>query len=408
MIKMIGTSKRLKGITCLLVALLVVVSPAGPAFAQTSEQKAATKAAEKAASEAKKLEEKERKEAEKRAQAAAKQEKDAEKKAASQKNKDLENIGNRDINKGGVLGNVLKWSLEDEIAIGSTAAKDLEASVTLLQDPVIREYVNRVGQNIVRHSDSKVPFTIKVIDSDEINAVSLPGGYFYVNTGLILAADEEAELAGVMAHEIAHVTARHAAEQQQKGSWVNIAMIPVMIFGGGIPGLVAQQAASIGIPLTFLHFSKNAEKEADWLGLQYMYSAGYDPGASVSFFEKLQARESARKKVSGLFSTHPQTEDRVIETKKNIEYNLPSKEQYLVTTSEFSRMKTLLTRLQDQRTPTERERGPSLRRPAPSRRNPQDEDSRDTGRGESTTRPGDSESDSDAPPVLRRPQDRPQ
>jgi hypothetical protein len=387
----------LSRIARMLLTLLIAVSLASPAFAQTAEEK-------KAASEAKKQAEKDKKEAEKKAKEAEKMAKDAAKDAAKRKNADVDNIGNRDINKGGILGNVLKWSLEEEIAIGRNASKELEASVTLLQDPVIREYVNRVGQNIVRNSDAKVPFTIKVIDSDEINAVSLPGGYFYVNSGLILAADEEAELAGVMAHEIAHVTARHAAEQQQKGSWVNFAMIPVMIFGGGIPGMIAQQAASIGIPLTFLHFGKEAEKEADWLGLQYMYAAGYDPGASVSFFEKLQARESAKKKVSGLFSTHPQTEDRVIATKINIETHLAPREQYLVTTSEFARIKALLTRLQDERAPMERDRGPSLRTP---RRSPRDSD-RDSERDETTPRPGESTPDSDGPPVLRRPQDRPQ
>jgi predicted Zn-dependent protease len=269
---------------------------------------------------------------------------------------------------------------------------------------VIAEYVNRVGQNIVRNSDAKVPFTIKVIDSEEINAVSLPGGFFYVNTGLILAADEEAELAGVMAHEIAHVTARHGAEQQQKASLINLASIPLMIFGGGIPGMIIQQAAQIGVPLSFLHFSRGAEKEADWLGLQYMYTAGYDPGASVSFFEKLQARESAKRQVSGLFSSHPQTEDRVAETKANIENFLPPKEQYLVTTSEFSKIKALLTRLEDERTPSERDRAPSLRRPAPSRRTTNEDPRDSTGEGEA----GETSSDDDAPPVLRRPQDRPQ
>jgi Zn-dependent protease with chaperone function len=384
----------------MLLALLMTVSVASPGFAQTP---ALTKEEKKAAEEAKKQEERDRKEAEKRAKEAEKAAKDAAKDAANKKNADIDNIGNRDINKGGLFGNLMKWSLEDEIAIGRNASKELEASVTLVQDPVIREYVNRVGQNIVRHSDAKVPFTIKVIDSDEINAVSLPGGYFYVNAGLILAADEEAELAGVMAHEIAHVTARHAAEQAQKGSLINIGMIPVMIFGGGIPGMIAQQAASIGIPLGFLHFGKEAEKEADWLGLQYMYKAGYDPGASVSFFEKLQARESAKKKVSGLFSTHPQTEDRVIATKSNIETHLAPKEQYLVTTSEFAKIKMLLARMQDERTPLERDRGPSLRTP---RRSPRDTD-REGDRDETSPQP-EGAPDSDGPPVLRRPQERPQ
>ena len=389
----------------MLVALLLVASLATPAFPQTIPDSQDPKAVAKAAAEAKKLEEAEKKAAEKKAKEEEKLAREAAKNAPKKKNMDLDNIGNRDINKGGV--GLMKMSLENEIAMGRALSKELESSVTLVQDPVITEYVNRVGQNIVRSSDAKVPFTIKVIESDEINAVSLPGGFFYVNTGLILAADEEAELAGVMAHEIAHVTARHSAEQQQKASLLNIASIPLMIFGGGIVGMAVQQAAQIGVPLMFMQFSQGAETEADWLGLQYMYTAGYDPGSSVSFFEKLQARETAKRKVSGLFSSHPPTEARVGETKKNIENFLPPKEQYLVTTSEFSKVKGLLARLEDNRTPSERDRAPSLRRPASSRRAPRDE-----GPGESSkegdSKPDDSAPDSDAPPVLKRPQDKPQ
>jgi beta-barrel assembly-enhancing protease len=390
-----------------LASLLLAVLLATPAFPQTAPDSADPKAAAKAAADAKKKAEADKKAAEKKAKEDEKLAKEAAKNSPKKKNADLENIGNRDINKGGI--GLMKMSLESEIAEGRAAAKELEQSVTLLQDPVITEYVNRVGQNIVRNSDAKVPFTIKVIESDEINAVSLPGGFFYVNTGLILAADEEAELAGVMAHEIAHVTARHAAEQAQKGSWINLASIPLMIFGGGIPGMIIQQAAQIGVPITFLAFTRGAEEEADWLGLQYMYRAGYDPGASVSFFEKLQARESAKRKVSSLFSTHPQTEDRVAETKKNIENFLPPREQYLVTTSEFSRVKGLLARLESDRTPSEKDRAPSLRRPAP-RRTPRDEDPKDSKNSDKdgASKPGETTSDADAPPVLKRPQDKPQ
>jgi beta-barrel assembly-enhancing protease len=388
-----------------LASLLLAVLLATPAFPQTAPDSQDPKAAAKAAAAAKKQAEEEKKAAEKKAKEDEKRAKEAAKNAPKRKNQDIENIGNRDINKGGI--GLMKMSLEDEISAGRAAAKELEQSVTLLQDPVVTEYVNRVGQNIVRNSDAKVPFTIKVIESDEINAVSLPGGFFYVNTGLIQAADEEAELAGVMAHEIAHVTARHAAEQHQKGNWLNIASIPLMIFGGGIPGMIIQQAAQIGVPLTFLAFSRGAEGEADFLGLQYMYKAGYDPGAAVSFFEKLQARENAKRKVSGLFSTHPQTEERVAETKKNIENFLPPREQYLVTTSEFSKVKALLAKLENERTPSERDRAPSLRRPAPGRRTPRDEEPKDSAK-DGDTKPAETERDEDAPPVLKRPQDKPQ
>jgi predicted Zn-dependent protease len=320
---------------------------------------------------------------------------------------DIENIGNRNINGGLQL---FVPNLESEIMMGRQVARELESSVTLLNDPTVNEYVNRIGQNIVKNSDAKVPFNIKVIESDEINAVSLPGGFFYINHGLILAAEDEAELAGVMAHEIAHVTARHAMEQQGKAQLLNIATIPASIFLGGIPAMIVQNALAIGVPITFLAFGRGHEEEADWLGLQYLYKSGYDPGASVSFFEKLQARENAKKKMNSLFSTHPATEDRVKEVKENIEAFLPAREQYIVTTSEFQKVKALLTKLDQERAPSERERGPSLRQP--NRRPPQREDedapaSRDRDRDPQPSDAPDAD-DEDAPPVLRRPQDRPQ
>jgi predicted Zn-dependent protease len=380
-----------------LVTLLVAFLLAMPAFAQTQSSTDAA-AQKKAAAEAKKLEEQKKKEAEK----LKKEEEKAAKEAAKRKNADIENIGNRDINKGGF--HPMTPKLESEIALGRGLSKELEQQVTLVQDPVITEYVNRVGQNLVKNSDSKIPFTIKVIDSDEINALSLPGGFFYVNTGLILAADEEAELAAVMGHEIAHVTARHAAEQQGKASFINILSIPATIFTGGIAGAIIQQGAAIALPAMFYSFSRGAEKEADYLGLQYMYKAGYDPGASVTFFEKLQARESAKKRMSSLFASHPPTEDRVIANKMTIEHNLPPREQYLVSTSEFDRVKARLAMMQDQRTPSEKDRAPSLIRRRPSSRPGEDS----TDKEEAKTKPEDREPDPDAPPVLRRPQDRPQ
>ena len=377
------------------------------AFAQSTgviQNKAAAeadaKAKAKADAEAKKLADKQKKEEEKAA-------KEASKNAPKKKNDDIENIGNRDINKGGF--HPMTMSLESEIAMGRSLARELEQSVTLVQDPTVTEYVNRVGQNIVKNSDSKIPFTIKVIDSDEINAMSLPGGFFYVNTGLIRAADEEAELAAVMAHEIAHVTARHSAEQQGRASFINILSLPASIFTGGIVGMAINQAAAIAIPTMFFKFNRQSEEEADWLGLQYMYTAGYDPGASVSFFEKLQARENARKRVSSLFSTHPPTEERVAKTKELIEKFLDPRERYLVTTSEFDAVKDRLVQLQDQKGPTERERAPSLKRGTSPRRNPNDDEDSAKDKDGNKTKPEDREPDSDdAPPVLKRPQDRQQ
>jgi len=256
-------------------------------------------------------------------------------KKSNKKNSDVENIGNRNINKGSI--NFI--SLEKEIQMGRQLAAEIERQVKLVDDPTINEYVNRVGQNLVRNSDAKVPFTIKVVESDEINAFALPGGFFYVNSGLILAADDESELAAVMAHEIAHVAARHGTENASKAQMVNIASLP-LIFLGGVGGFALRQAAGFLIPMQFLQFSRRAEAEADYLGVEYLYKTGYDPGAAVSFFEKLQARESARPgSVSKMFSTHPPTGDRIEMTKKNIEAVLPDKEQYVVTTSEFTKIK---------------------------------------------------------------------
>jgi predicted Zn-dependent protease len=278
-------------------------------------------------------------------------------KSNGKKNADVDNIGNRNINKGSI--NFI--SLEKEIAMGRQLAAEIERQVKLVEDPTINEYVNRVGQNLVRNSDAKVPFTIKVVESDEINAFALPGGFFYVNSGLILAADDESELAGVMAHEIAHVAARHGTEQASKAELINFASIP-LIFMGGVGGFALRQAAGFLIPMQFLQFSRKDEAEADYLGLQYLYRTGYDPGAAVSFFEKLQAKESAKPgTISKMFSTHPPTGERIEKSKQNIEAVLPDKDQYVVTTSEFNQVKTLLAQLENSRPPEEANK-PSLRR----------------------------------------------
>ena len=286
--------------------------------------------------------------------------------------KDVDAIGNRKIGGRG-MGNW--YSLETEIRMGKEYSQQVEASVKLVNDPVVTEYVNRIGQNLVRNSDAQVPFTIKVIDSDEVNAFALPGGFFYVNSGLILAADEEAELAGVMAHEIAHVAARHATKQMTRGNWANIATIPLIFVGGGI-GYAVRSAAGLALPMTFLSFSRGFEQEADYLGLQYMYKTGYDPQAFVSFFEKLQAKEKKKPgTLARAFSTHPQTPDRIEKSQEEIGTILPARPQYVVSTSEFDDVKARLAVIENRHKVLDDKEGnkPSLRRTSTSDKSGKDD-----------------------------------
>src|SRR5450631_3179049 len=226
--------------------------------------------------------------------------------AGDDKKKDPDAIGDRDVGKG-----VNFYSLEKEIGLGKQLAQEVERAAKIIDDPVIAEYVNRVGQNLVRNSDAKVPFTIKVIDTEDVNAFALPGGFFFVNSGLILKADTEAELAGVMAHEIAHVAARHGTRQATRGQIAQLATIP-LIFWGGWAAYGVRQATSILLPLGFLQFSRAFESEADFLGLQYMYKTGYDPTAFVDFFEKLQTLEKKKPGTFSMsFSAHPPTDNRI-------------------------------------------------------------------------------------------------
>ena len=275
--------------------------------------------------------------------------------------KDVDAIGNRKIGGRG-MGNW--YSLESEIKLGREYAQQVEASAKLVQDPVVNEYVNRIGQNLVRNSDAQVPFTIKVIDSDEVNAFALPGGFFYVNSGLILAADEEAELAGVMAHEIAHVAAHHYARQMTRAQWARLGTIPLIFVGGGV-GYAVYEAAGFGIPLTFMKFQRNFEAEADYLGLQYMYKTGYDPQAFVSFFEKLEAKEKKKPgTLAKAFASHPQTPDRIEKSQEEIGRILPARAQYVVSTSEFDDVKSRLAVIENRHKVLDDKEGsrPSLRR----------------------------------------------
>jgi len=327
-------------------------------------------------------------EAEKKAAA-----KEAKKKAAAEKpksdgdkKKDPDSIGDRDVGKG-----VNFYSLDKEIALGKQLAQEVERQAKVVDDPIIAEYVNRVGQNLVRNSDAKVPFTIKVLDTEEVNAFALPGGFFFVNSGLVLKAESEAELAGVMAHEIAHVAARHGTRQATRGDIAQIATIP-LIFMGGWTGYAIRQGMGLAIPMGFLTFSRAMESEADYLGLQYMYKAGYDPTAFVDFFEKIETLEKRKPgSVAKVFSTHPMTDDRIKKSQEEIQQILAPKPEYVVTTSEFNDVKNRLSMLHNRRKVTQDDPNrPKLRR-APG-----------TGTGPVDDTDSNTKTDSDERPTLKR------
>ncbi|MFQ5816574.1 MAG: M48 family metallopeptidase [Terriglobia bacterium] len=277
--------------------------------------------------------------------------------ASAQKHSDIENIGKRDINK----GSWNLYSLEREIELGQQLAREVRRNSRPLSDREVIRYVEELTQRLVRNSDARVPFTVRVIDSNEVNAVALPGGYLYVNTGLILAAQSEAELAGILAHEIAHVTARHAVERATKVTVLNWLTLP-LIFIGGSAAYAAYQVLGIAVPLTFLKFSRNAEREADFLGLQYSYKAGYDPVAMIDFLERL--KQGAESKVAGIFSSHPMTRDRIRRAEKAIAGVLPPQQEYVVTTSAFDQVQARLLALAgwDSIYDTGKRSGPVLRR----------------------------------------------
>jgi predicted Zn-dependent protease len=305
---------------------------------------------------------------------------------------DVSAIGNRSS-----VGHGLNfYSLEHEIALGKQLSAEVERQAKFINDPVVVEYVNRVGQNLVRNSDAQVPFTIKVIDSDVVNAFALPGGFFYVNSGLILHADEESELAGVMAHEIAHVCARHGTKQATKGEIAQLAMIPAMIF---IPytlaGYAIYQGMQFAIPMAFLQFTRTDEKEADYLGLEYMYKAGYDPNAFVAFFEKVASDEKKQPgTIPKIFSTHPPTPDRIEASQKEIATVLPQRSEYIVTTSEFDVVKHRLQLIeQNVKVNDKNPNKPSLRKKTAQTTAPQPGDT-------STT--SDPNSDPDRPTLQHR------
>ena len=278
---------------------------------------------------------------------------------------DLNAIGDRNVGCNRGLGNW--YTLDSQVRMGQEFAQQVEQSQHVITDPVVNEYVNRVGQNLVRNSDSKLPFTIKVLDVEEPNAFALPGGYMFVNAGTLLLADDESELAGVMAHEIGHVAACHAARGATRGNLAQIAMIPVVIMTGGIAGIGVNQAANYGIPALFSKFGRNFEAQADYLGVQYAYKAGYDPNGMINFFEKLQALEKRRPGFAmKLYGDHPQTPDRISQSQREIGTILPPRDQYIISSSDFEQAKKRLALIMKHRQPKDGkdEQKPELRRTA--------------------------------------------
>jgi predicted Zn-dependent protease len=279
--------------------------------------------------------------------------------AADNKKDDPNQIGNRDVGKG-----INFYSLEKEIALGKQLAAEVARQAKLLDDPLISEYVNRVGQNLVRNSDAKVPFTFRVIEADDLNAFALPGGYVFVNTGLIQMAEEEDEFAGALAHEIAHVAARHSTRRETKAQIANLSTIPLSVLLGGWAGVAARQGASVLVPMTFLSFTRKDEAEADYLGLQYMYAAGYDPTGEITILEKLGALNRQKPgTVSRLFSTHPMDSDRIQNAQKEIQKILPARTEYVVNTSEYHDMRQRVFTVEARRKPDEPDNRPTLVRP---------------------------------------------
>lgn len=308
-------------------------------------------------------------------------------------------IGKRKIN-GGFI-NWMAVGMEKEVALGRSLAAEVDREAKFVDDPIITEYVNRVGQNIVLHSDAKVPFTIKVIDSDEVNAFALPGGFFYVNKGLILAADNEAELAGVMAHEIAHVAARHAVENQAKATLMDYGLLAGSIFLGGIPGLIVNNAGPLAALLGFMKFSRGAESEADKLGVQYLYASGYDPNALATMFEKLSAKNKKKPGfISKAFATHPQPPERRTASLTLVS-RFPEREEYTISTSEFQKVKGRLLRMSNAKASTAGDLGSgddgTPGRPTLKRRQPP---APEGGTSDSTTDPTDKKPTD--PPKLKR------
>ena len=283
-------------------------------------------------------------------------------------------------------------SEQKEIAIGKKYSEQINHSAKLVKDPVITEYVNRVEQNIAENSDAKIPITVRVIDSPAINAFTLPGGFIYVNTGLLHAASSEAQLAGVLAHETAHVACRHWASDVTKQTLLQYAMIPLIFTPMSYPVYLGiSEGMNFGIPLAFLKFSRKDEQQADFLGLQYMWKAGYDPNAYLAMFSKIITEQRrAPGSVPSVFMDHPPTRDRIIKAEEEIKDILPSRPEYLVSNSEFQTVQDRLNNLLGQM----KKMQAASNKPTLLKREPKSGQPAGTNGGQNTQ--------DDKPPVLKR------
>jgi predicted Zn-dependent protease len=255
--------------------------------------------------------------------------------------KELGSIGRRDLTK----GSLDFYSPQRELEMGREMARQIEMLVRMDEDPGLNRYVQNLTDLIVRHSDAKLPIRARVIDSNEVNAFVLPGGFLYITTGMILKTHSEAELAAVIAHEVAHVAARDITRQMTKTQIWNWMSVPLLFVGGPVAYGV-QQSMMVGGPLTLMLFSRRAERAADFHGLQYLYKAGYDPVASIAFFERVKKLEKdPQSPIARAFSSHPLTKDRVKAAERHLRRDLPARDEYVVTTSRYQQEKAKLEQI---------------------------------------------------------------
>ncbi len=244
------------------------------------------------------------------------------------------------------------WNLfspAQDIQLGKEAAAEIEKQVAVVDNPQLVDYVNRIGKKLIAQPEAgQYPYTFKVVYDKSINAFALPGGPSYVHTGLILAADNEAQIAGVVAHEVAHVALRHGTAQVTKAQALQLlaGLGGAMLGGGGgILGQLAQMGAGLGANSLLLKFSRNAESDADLLGARMMAKAGYDPIEMAKFFEKLEAQEqSSGRSIPQFLSDHPNPGNRVKAVSAEVRL-MPARQYTKGDTADLNRIKGIINGL---------------------------------------------------------------